>query len=322
VRLVRSEAPGASHPRRRLLLLTAAILLAVTIGFAVGRKPFTDEATQVGQEEWRGPTRSLIELLNRPPVLTQAEELVTGKCMRRKGFRYPLRLDPLGPDRPRTLAGEPLTVAVAGREGYEFSGGGPSPRQTFLQRLPPELEAKARDALVPSGSPRVGVRLLGSWEVDAAQRGCVAKGRREVYGSVRNFLILWYGPQVIGSMIDRYLVDAIDAPKVAEATSSYSRCMREGGFDVATPRAAWRLARQDFDHGGDRVTSGEKRMATLDARCQKSSRIYGTLSRELADAASEVLEGHAARIARMRVMMRSSIRRAAMILAAHGMEAG
>jgi hypothetical protein len=303
--------------RLRLIGLIALIVLPTCIHASPPRDASHGEA----ETDQTPPGRLLVALLNHPPELIRAQELVTARCMRRRGFQYPLPSRAPKTKGRVTLAGEPLAIPVARREGYGFSRGPQSDQTRFLRNLAPGRRAAARASLEPPGSPMTRV-VINSFRATAARRGCVAEGRKRVYGSVRGFLLLWYGPQVARNAVEKYFTPAIRTPEVEDAASSYSRCMSAAGFETPTPRAAWRLARQRFGHGSTRVTSKERQMATADARCQKSSMIYETISRAMALAGRKVLAGYADRFETMRALMRSSISRAASILHGRGEEAG
>ena len=291
-----------------VILIAAALSGACTQGAERSRTTTNDEG--------QGPTAMLLALLNPPPVLSQAEQIVTARCMRREGFRYPLPAARPDFDTPTTLAGQPLAIETARLEGYGFSQMRDDDVQKFLSRLGPKRRARAREALEPARGSTVSVTFAGSYEVSAGRHGCVAEGRIATYGSVRKFLVVWYGPQVIQTQIQTYIEEAVRAREVVEGTALYSACMQAAGFPAASPRDAWQAARDRFARASGNVSVAQRRMAMADAECQARSQIYQRTSRALAKVGRDVIRRSSARLQMMMDIERSSVPRAEAIVAA------
>lgn len=245
-------------------------------------------------EERDSAARELVALLDRPPQITMAQKVIAAECMKRKGYRYPLpKLEPRRA--PLTMVGRPLSESNARAEGYGFGVGSSSPEQRFLSGLPTHLRRSARRALDPGGPPTARV-ALGSFEVSASRRGCVAEGRRAVYGSVRNFLRVWYEPQVIYRRLQRFYDNAIHGADVYSAVVAYAECMRAAGFDISDPGEAWQTAYSLFARRGSEHSKREKTMAIADAKCQRSSAVYEAMSGSLARSGRRLLNRHVLRL--------------------------
>lgn len=223
---------------------------------------------------------------------------MTAKCMSRSGFEYP----PYAVSQPAigttgTIGGFgiPLTVQQAQRHGYE----GRISRQTdteidaeasYVATLSQSRQALYRDTLDDSRSPRVLLRLPPRLEFSAFSRGCIAEGRIAVFGSVLNFLRLFYYPQQVTQFGD----DALRDSGTIAAMSRYSDCMRAAGVDVKSPSKAIRLAERMFGSAaaGASPSDAERVMAVTDATCQSTSRVYETLEESVLRAASTWLNDH------------------------------
>jgi hypothetical protein len=296
----------------RGLVLTFAIATSVNVACTQGSEPHTSAKASAAFARESAPARTLVALLSRPTILTHAQKLVTARCMRRRGYSYP---KPEVPD-PRglmTLAGPPLTLASARREGYDFGRDSPSREELYFTNLPPEIRHSAQVALAPPRSASVTV-TIGSFEASAARRGCVAEGRRRVYGSVRNFLETWYGPQVVFERLAPLYEQAVDTPEVGQAVSSYSACMLSSGYPASDPGTAWETARTLFGH--DAVSRRQRAMAIADARCQEISNVYETISHSFAWQGRKVLSRQAATLERWMQIQRLAFLRAFAIVVA------
>jgi hypothetical protein len=111
--------------------------------------------------------------------------------------------------------------------------------------------------------------------VGASSTGCIATAQGAVYGSVHNWLVIFYLPQDLNDeAADTYR----DRP-VQQASEAYRSCMAAGGHPAHYPQDAQRMARQwgataaDADH----ISDQEIQLATADARCRTSSHLDETI---------------------------------------------
>lgn len=296
---------------------SGTLLVAVLLG----------SACEPRAEPVRPATRAaIVAVAQTPTALELATEKATERCMARAGFEYPpyrvLASQPMG-ETSSTLGGfQPrLTLGWAethGYEGYISMRGGASrdpeaAEEAYLARLSEGDRERYARTLNDPGAGLITLRLPDGAEVGAAAEGCVAEGRRAVYGSVRNYLQLFYFPQQIAAFGQA----AVDAPEVEDARSQYRACMRQAGFQVAGPSDAVDRAEQLF--GGSRPPGSapgdeERAMAVADARCRLMSRIHDALEAALVREASAWLNEHEGEILALADLQRAALSRARRIL--------
>jgi hypothetical protein len=265
----------------------------------------------------------LVSLLNHPPELLWAERKVTAECMAKQGFRYPpyelgRRTDP----EDSNLAGVALlTVPEAQQRGYGLHiSSSPDPQALdpdaataqYLATLTPAEQQRYHTVLDP-GRAQAEVELSGGVRASASIEGCVAEGRAHVYGSVENFLKLFYLPQGIRQFSEQ----ALRAPAVTEARRAYARCMRSAGYRVESPADALDLARTNF--GTTRTAEGtvsdaERGMAVADATCQAEADLHRVIDDALVQAGSAWLNEHEGEILGLADLQREALDRARLVL--------
>lgn len=296
---------------------SGVLLVAVLLG----------SACEPRAEPVRPATRAaIVAVAQTPTALELAAEKVTARCMAEAGFEYPpyrvLVSQPMA-ETSSTLGGfQPrLTLRWAEAHGYEgyISMRGEASRdldaaeEAYLATLSSGDRERYARTLNDPGAGLITLRLPDGAEVGAAAEGCVAEGLRAVYGSVRNYLRLFYFPQQIGAFGQA----ALDAPEVGDALSQYGACMREAGFDVASPSDAVDLAEQLF--GGSRPPASapgdeERAMAVTDARCRLTSGFHDALEAALVREASAWLSEHEGEVLALADLQRAALSRARRIL--------
>lgn len=261
---------------RRLVVAALAAVTLVLLMVASSRGVYqTADDLATGASASRAAIH-LTRLLRSPPPLQRAENLITARCLERKGLRYRSPVRAHDPRAPMTLVGRPLSVSFARLHGYGFSWGDVRPAAPSTGTRDEVLRA-----LAPPGARQVRVRLPGEYIATHVRRGCVARARLMIYGSLENYLALVYVPQGIRREVLAYLDAALRRDDVQEAASAYASCMHREGHVADTPRAAWLIAWQLF--GDEQAVSMEqRRMAVADARCQARSAIYPAISVGLA----------------------------------------
>ncbi len=311
---------GSSRPRPHRPVRRQMLMAAVFAGTFVAMG-CTEDLSRLAEPVHRS-SRSweavlLTELLRLPAPLQRAENLVTARCMRRKGLFYRSAVRAHEPRAPATLAGRPLGLEFARTHGYGFLWGAPMGSSVGSGNMRPEVLR----ALEPRDSPRVRVRLAGGYIVTHARRGCVARARIIVYGSLRHYAALTYVPQGIRLRLLEQLDAALLTGRVQEAVSTYAACMRSAGYPAETPRDAWLVARRRFGEESE-VSAAQRRMAVADARCQTESAIYGEISRGLAREGRRVLLENRARLRRLMRLRWAALARARRITHHGGRELG
>lgn len=267
---------------------------------------------------------AIVAVAETPVALVWAEAKATADCMKRAGFEYPpyAVFQPVSETTGSFGGFAPkLTVTWAELHGYE---GRISMREdprldpgaatdAYLATLTEGERDRYRATLNDEGSPLVTLKLPDGTEVGAYSAGCVAEGRKAVYGSVRAYLRLFYYPQQVARFGEEALADG----SVRDALSRYAACMRDAGYEVESPSEAADLAEQRF--GGTRSVGSEpsdeeRAMAVADARCQEASRFHEALDAALVRAASGWLKDHEGEILALADLQRDALARAEEIL--------
>lgn len=212
----------------------------------------------------------------------------------------------------------PLDPALVRRHGYRghiatkasAASNPETATKVYLQTLDPGDRLRyvqAKDA--PRAEP-VTVLLPDGQKASASLRGCIARGRAAVYGSVRNFLRMFYLPQGIRA----FGQDALTELRVRAALEEYSQCMVTQGFGVRSPSDSSELAQQRFGGRSGPPSRAEIKMAFRDARCQERSAFLDVLDEALLETAAAWLQGNEAELQLLAELQRDSEDRAREIL--------
>ena len=235
------------------------------------------------------PTTALIskvqQMLMKPSILTWGEQELTARCMAAKGFAYQVDPPAASDDTARSPSlggfGTPLTLEEASN-GYPATQ---SERPAATGVESPGRTRRYQRALDREHARQVQIEIPG-FALGASSRGCVATARRQLYGSVRNYLMVEYAAQGIR----RFASGVLEEPQVQRAVAEYETCMRAAGYAVDNPGQAPQLAERRFgQHRLGEASAREVEMATTDALCQSRSEVYSLLDEAVADAASDWL---------------------------------
>lgn len=216
------------------------------------------------------------ELMYQPVQFDQAEHRLVGECMTELGLPYPDRSE-IRASEPATgllRAPAPLSVDDARASGYPATlmrdpeRPAMAPVDVFAQSLPPDARERYYQALRGDGPHDVRVTLPDGFEVGASSMGCVGSARRQIYGSVKNYLTIVYLPE----LAQRHILEVVDDPTVHNSFQVYARCMIGHDYQVGTPQDAVELARSYYPAGRRNVAkSAEIVLATVDAQCRQSA---------------------------------------------------
>ncbi len=229
-------------------------------------------ATEVGDQ--------LRQLVDRPTVLDEAENRLTAQCMNGAGLDYPPVPTPHD-DRPMAglLRGEPpLTVDEVRAHGYPDRWLNPAPPppaegpvEKYANSLPADARARFFHVLTGEGGNDVKVTLPGDFHVAASSEGCVGSARRQLYGSVANFLTVYYLPE----LAQRQAAAAEQDPDVHAVYTAFAQCMAAKGYQTATPAEAVTLAKTYYPDGRrEQADDKEKALAVADAECEAAVHLY------------------------------------------------
>ncbi len=247
----------------------------------------------------------------RAAALDVAENQLIAQCMRRAGLSYP-DVPPPRDDRPvvgLVRASAPLRVEDARREGYPDSvmiaASRQGPVEAHADALPPESRERFHEVLRGDTGTDVRVTLAGGFETAASSGGCVGSARKELYGSVANFLTVFYTAE----LAQRQASGADRDQEVVAAYESYAQCMGVKGHRVAAPAEAIALAKK---HPSEEVA-----LATADAECRAATRLHELreaaadriVRRWLADNEGTVVQAHALLVEAQRISLSSNHKR-------------
>ncbi|MFI6080333.1 hypothetical protein ACIBBB_05015 [Streptomyces sp. NPDC051217] len=246
----------------------AAVSLVLAIGSAAcGQTP---EAAVV-PDHFR-------QLVDRPAVLDEAENRLTARCMDQAGMTFPQTRAPRD-DRPMIglLRGAaPLRAETVREHGYPNKWMAPAripekgPVETYADSLPADIRKRFYHVLRGKGGNDVRVVLPGNFDAAASSSGCVGSARRQLYGSVENYLTVFYLPE----LVQRQASAADSDPDVRAAYTAFAQCMATRGYDTATPADAVALATTYYPDGRrQRAGTDEKTLALADAECQTTVRL-------------------------------------------------
>ncbi len=272
-----------------------------------------------------------VNLFEQPVQLPWAAAKATAACMAEHGFEYPPYTVFDSTEEPGTqsisaFAARPLTLQEAQRDGCgdRITRGGDGDVvfateavHDYLQTLPPAERKRYWQAQEPNDNEYVQYELNGGTVASVATEGCIAEGRKAVYGSVENALRL----QEFGNEILPFTSEAVESDEVQDAADEYAGCMEAEGYQVATPGQALQQATERFAGGLDGVapakaSPAERSMAVADAICQQRSSINAVMEDQLFVAASDWLNENEGQILGYAELQRDALKRAQRILAA------
>jgi hypothetical protein len=241
-----------------------------------------------------------------------AAETVTERCMHAQGLAYYPFFERAAD--ATTMAAQVLGVPLASiglaarqADGYGFYSRAvreaahptaqdqPGREGKYAASLP----AKARQRyLLAFGGPlsqMVTVTVPGEGTVQIATGGCLAAARRQVYGSLTNFVLATTGWTGIQSQLNR----AVQAdPAFPAVIAKWSACMAAHGYKYPSPenlynRLATRIGTAPADH------ALEIRTAVQDYRCSQAVRLIHTIRALQANHARYVSKALARNVARI-----------------------
>ncbi|MCW6004028.1 hypothetical protein K1W54_05440 [Micromonospora sp. CPCC 205371] len=205
-------------------------------------------------------------------LLLRAEHELTRRCMAGQRFAYPPPPagsagtdDPWHPD-----------LDLRGAQGSGLGAAGPSPASPSPAGMRAAQRPAYRRALSGDDSRRVTLRLSSGPEFTFASTGCIAEGRRGLYGDVMRAARAAYVPQEAYNA----LYPALAAhPAVRAAEGRWAACMRRRG----QPFASMQAARSAVARGYRTSAAGVARrtevvVAVADGECALEARLPETVA--------------------------------------------
>jgi hypothetical protein len=233
-------------------------------------------------------------------LILLAETRLASECMEGQGFDFSHVIE----FRTRYSVPEPplyLSPSELRRGGYQhdwaaaaesfLAMNGPDGVPTFVEGLPQDEANAWYDAYIGApGGEQLRVALPDGSVRETPQEGCAADARRELYGSIENFVRL---DQVNGGLSHDGLLrelTAIDAYR--QPLEDWQDCMGRAGFEIdrSDYGISWiqqqgATALSEGGLGQTAITAEViQDVADADADCQESSGLYDVRSEILPDA--------------------------------------
>ena len=305
-------------------LMGASIVMVLLVSCAPSDAPVAhnDLAVSDAPAISARATAAIVAVTHPPAVIERAMLVSTAECMRESGFEFP----PLGVFRRRgalsgSLAGiaPVLNVNAAEAHGYGRRISRSSWRtdpdvatRRYLSEFPPDKRRMYQRAKDDPEKGSVSVLLPGGIEVSAPAGGCIARARRDVFGSVGDFLRHFYVPQEIKT----HTAAALKKEATRATLERYQVCMAALGYEVESPQQTLEMAMERFGHRriDDSPTALEREMSVADARCQGESRFTVVLDREILTLATEWLAANERELVELVALQEEAARRSNKII--------
>ena len=300
---LRSPAGGIGRIRTWASPLAAAAAIAA-IAVAAGLvapagQPSKSSASGLGGgvKLTRGQIRLLTGTAREPWVIyalgENATQAATQRCMHARGLVfYPFFQPTAEAATMATLVpGVPqAAISLAARQanGYGFyakgvrhathpgSGGRPDREDKYLASLPAGEKHRYLKALFEPGSAKLSVTIPGinGHAEQVATHGCVAAARRQVYGSLANFVLVVIGWRQLQGHLKPVQAD----PAFSAVIARWSACMAGHGYQYPSPDNLWnRLGPRVYTSPTPAHRALEIRTALQDYRCSQAVRLIPTI---------------------------------------------
>lgn len=205
--------------------------------------------------------------------LTQAQDILTGACMRAHGFDYTLtgqltqnadsREFPYGID----------DVAWARTNGYGFTQRAAlsaaqhdNPNAQYIRSLIPDRQAAYSAAMFGSKTDQVSVTVPSGDTVVQNADGCLAAAERRLYGDFTR----WFRAQTVTGNLEPAIEPKVFAdPRYLAARRAWSACVGAYGHPAAGPAE---LESQAAAAGA----GPEREIAAIDAACNARTKLAAT----------------------------------------------
>jgi hypothetical protein len=239
-------------------------------------------------------------------ALDNAEEELTGKCMERLGYEFFPTLETTSdvgaiatqPESPlslqyRTSNGYGIyqtLVQQAQAAGTTQTGANGVGDTTNRQTLYVRGLSKAKYAqylLALGGTKRKTYSLINGGKVSDLTGGCVGRARKEVYGSIANFVTVFSG---LPSLTNEVEDEVYSSSAYQSAMSSWSRCMSNLDFKFSSPGLAEQSIYELYSKKG--LTQVDRRqeiaVSLADFHCASRSDLESTFDSSMKRAAGDL----------------------------------
>ncbi|MFE0640873.1 hypothetical protein ACFW2Y_04510 [Streptomyces sp. NPDC058877] len=275
---------------------------------AIGDVPVLLDSTSI-----RFPLDAYLPSGEQRKALGEAQDVLIDRCMKRYGYRFPLRSNHLGGgDNARKYGVS--SIATATRYGYD------NPEVAALPPRPPEKAMGPNEKLVLNGEEQVdpsvpvpmsqeeaedsdqGVITVAGKKVPAG--GCIREGFLKLYAPTRDSVDIMV-PQNFG--FDAYGRSREDS-RVRKAIEAWSACMAEGGYRTEDP-----VSPQNDLGFGDTTLNSPKAVtaAKQDVTCKERTNLVGIWSTVEIAYQKRLIEQNAETLAAVKEQLEARLRLAA-----------
>ncbi|WP_150494565.1 hypothetical protein [Streptomyces kanamyceticus] len=274
----RAAGSGRAVRSRRAVLGVLATVIVLQGGTAACGGPAAEKDTGASWELPRRPDPGVRDavagLMDGIGARSSAEEELIRQCMAERGFRYVKAPDDTAP--VKMSADYAISPDEAEERGYglraQMKSAANAPRDAnndALRALPTSQREKWQNAF--SGgreAPMMKVSVPEVGQMQTRDGGCVAKARKQLYGSLEQFLkLVTFQGNFAGQMQQRAARD----PRVTALDKRWSTCMKNHGYaGLAGPsKAAVRAGDTYKERGPQAAFTFETAIAGADATCQE-----------------------------------------------------
>jgi hypothetical protein len=179
-------------------------------------------------------TRSNVDLAN-------AESKLISACMKAKGFRYRAEVSALvaESDEERSLNMKERRArgyGLASQYGSDKETAGVATNDAYVAGLSKKNADAYMKALRGDATDFREMRFGGGRNITFSARGCEAKSRTSLYGSLDDWVSVAYFPQNLNSELSPRVEKS---PKYRRAMDDWRTCMRGKGYTYASPDTAY-----------------------------------------------------------------------------------
>lgn len=199
-------------------------------------------------------------------LLTAAEEVLVGRCMRDQGVAYPK--EPPKAD-TRTDEERALNLAERRRLGYGLSranGSGVPALDQYVRALPAAARATFTRALFGADEQRRAIELPGTGTVSFPGEGCLHDAQAALFGDILTWARATYVPEELNNKVAAL---ATASPEYNQAMRRWATCMNRRGYAYALPAKAQEdfSARYKANGNSKDLLQQEIKAAVADATC-------------------------------------------------------
>ncbi|MFF9810672.1 hypothetical protein ACF1G5_37200 [Streptomyces coeruleorubidus] len=219
-------------------------------------------------------TRTNVDLAN-------AESKLISACMETKGFRY--RAEVSAPaaesDEERSLNMKERRVrgyGLASQYGSDKETVGAATNDAYVAGLSKKNADAYMKALRGDSTDFREMRFGGGRNITFSARGCEAKSRTSLYGSLDDWVSVAYFPQHLNSGLSSRVEKS---PKYRRAMNEWQTCMRGKGYAYASPDTAYDQLKSAYRAQGATTALRDREIAVAvaDGDCAAEVHIPSTV---------------------------------------------